>query len=395
MPIDLVVDADGHCSEPEDELAQWLPPEYASLTPRHAEDNYGNSRILLEGRLWSGSEPLGMGVSGPFAPHIRRSRPGMHDPRQRLPDMDQEGIDVAVIFGTAIALTVNGIQDRGLATAICHAVNRWLAEEYLPADPKRLKGVGLIPCQDPAGAARELEFLAQQKGIVSAMLPTNVYGINLGDRRFDPIYETAQAIGMPLSVHPQTGHDGKYGVSGVMGAGTERMEKYSYVHMTAFVFEPMIALMHMIGEGVFDRYPRLKIGFMEGGSGWIPFWSERLDEHFEKLRPQWHLLERKPSEIVRSEQVSFTCEPEEETLPFTLETIGNTQIMYASDYAHWDCEFPESVHKIDHVLGAYQEERRLVLGQNAIRWFNLRDEDLPSESVYFGKQTATAAGATR
>src|SRR5207249_899315 len=208
---------------------------------------------------------LGSGVQGPFAPHIIGFRPGMREPDKRLVDMDEEGIDVAVIFGTSIALTVNGLEDQGLAGAICHAVNRWLVEEYLAPDRKRLKGVGLIPCQDPPAAARELEYLGQHRadGVVSAMLPTNVYGINMGDRRFDPIYAAAQEIGLPLSVHPQTGHDGVYGVNGVMGAGSERMDKYSYVHMTAFPFELMIALMHMIGEGVFDRFPRLKVAFME------------------------------------------------------------------------------------------------------------------------------------
>jgi len=84
-----------------------------------------------------------------------------------------------------IALTVNGVQDKILAGAICHAVNCWLLE-YVAADRKRLKAVGLVPCQDPPAAARELEFLARN-GAVTAMLPNNVYGINLGDRRFDPI----------------------------------------------------------------------------------------------------------------------------------------------------------------------------------------------------------------
>jgi predicted TIM-barrel fold metal-dependent hydrolase len=390
MAPNLVVDADGHCSEPEEGLARWMPKEYADRVPRRIADNQGNSRILFEGRVWAKSEGLGPGVSGPFADHIRGSRPGMRDPAQRLIDMDTEGIDVAVIFGTSIALTVNGIQDKGLAAATCHAVNQWLVEEYLAPDQKRLKGVGLIPCQDPPVAAKELEYLAQH-GIASAMLPTNVYGINLGDRRFDPIYETAQAIGLPLSVHPQTGHDGQYGVSGVMGAGTERMEKYSYVHLTAFPFELMIALMHMIGEGVFDRYPRLKVGFMEGGCGWIPFWSERLDEHFHKLRPQWPLLQREPSEIIRSNQVSFTCEPEEEILPYVLDTIGDSQVMYASDYAHWDCEFPESVHLLQSVPRMSAERQGLVLGSNAIRWFGLADDDLPESSVTFG---AEHVGAT-
>lgn len=394
---DLVIDADGHCSEPQEGLAQWMPGEYAARAPITIKDNLGYSRMVLEGRIWGKSEGLGPTVTGPFAPHIRSrgSRPGMQDPLQRLVDMDEEGIDVAIIFGTPIALTVNGLQDKGLAAALCHGVNRWLVEEYLVPDPKRLKGIGLIPCQDPTAAAEELEYLAAHRGIVGAMLPTNVYGINLGDRRFDPIYAAAQEIGMPLCVHPQTGHDGQYGVSGVMGAGTERMEKYSYVHMTSFVFEPMIALMHMIGEGVFDRYPRLKVAYVEGACGWVPFWAERLDEHFEKLRPQWSLLERKPSEVISSEQVRFTCEPEEHILPYVLDAIGPSQVMYASDYAHWDCEFPESVRMLSSIPGLEEKRQRMVLGGNAIAWFNLKSEDLPERSVFLDAAALSAPGAGR
>ena len=74
-----------------------------------------------------------------------------------------EGIDVAIIFGTRVALSVNGLRDKELAGVLCRAVNRWLLEEYLPIDPKRLKGVGLIPCQDPPAAVKELERLIQQR----------------------------------------------------------------------------------------------------------------------------------------------------------------------------------------------------------------------------------------
>src|SRR4030095_4061240 len=119
----------------------------------------------------------------------------------------EEGIDVAVIFGTSIALMVNGMADKPLAVAICHAVNRWLVEEYIAPDPKRLKGVGLIPVQDPPAAVKELEYLAQQRGIVTEMLPTNVYGINLGHRMFDPVYGAAQGLGFDLSLPQHTLHD--------------------------------------------------------------------------------------------------------------------------------------------------------------------------------------------
>jgi len=383
MALELVIDADGHCAEPVDDLVKWLPADYAHRCPITVTDPSGRRHTIIDERLAAKSGGLGSSVHGPFAPHIVPSRDGMSDPHKRLPDMDEEGIDVAIVFGTPLALTVNGLQDKGLAAAISHAVNRWLVEEYLAADCRRLKGVGLIPCQDAPAAVKELEYLAQHRkdGIVSAMLPTNVYGINMGDRRFDPIYAAAQDVGLPLSVHPQTGHDGQYGVWGVMGAGTERMEKYSYVHMTAFPFELMISLMHMIGEGVFDRFPRLKVAYMEGGAGWIPFWAERLDEHQGKLRPQWPDLQRRPSEIIGSDQVAFTCEPEEVTLPEVLEHVGETQVMYASDYAHWDCEFPDSVRKLSRIAGLSPAKRAKVLGENASRFFGFKAEELPERSV--------------
>ena len=173
------------------------------------------------------------------------------------------------------------------------------------------------------------------------------------------------------------------------------MEKYAYVHTTAFVFEPMIALMHMIGEGVFDRYPKLKVAYVEGACGWVPFWAERLDEHFEKLGPQWPELQRKPSEIIRSGQVSFTCEPEERILPYVLEVIGEDQVMYASDYHHWDCEFPESVHLLSSIPGLSEERKRRVLGRNAAKWFNLQAEGLPERSVFLDNPGVSTLAASR
>src|SRR4029434_8811021 len=146
MATNLVIDADGHCNEPDVGLAKWLPKEHAHLAPNRVTDSSGYSHLMIEGRLagrrrWGGGADRG----AVFADHIERSRPGMTDATKRLPDMDEEGIDVAVIFRTSIALMVNGMADKPLAAAICHAVNRWLVEEYIAPDPKRLKGVGLDP----------------------------------------------------------------------------------------------------------------------------------------------------------------------------------------------------------------------------------------------------------
>ena len=385
----LVIDADGHVNEGDIDFRPWLPEKYKALAPVRLKDNRGGNRLLLEGRIWPANEGPGPGVSGPMTAEARKGRPGMTDPAERLKDMDLEGIDVAVIFGTQIALTVNGLMDKGLAGAICHAVNEWMLE-YCSADPRRLRAVGLIPCQDPPEAVRELRYLAGH-GATTAMLPTNVYGRNMGDPMFDPIYAAAQDLGMPLSVHPQTGHDGVPGVSGVMGAGSRRFYKYVYVHMTAFPFELMIAMMHMLGEGVFDRFPRLKVAYMEGGAGWLPFWMERLDEHVEKLAPQMPELGRPPSEIIRSDRVVLSCESEETGLDRVLDASGPDTVLYASDYCHWDCHFPYSVRDLvsGGDLSFAQKER--VLSGNAAAFFDLKD--LPEPRALAKAMSAWEDGA--
>lgn len=367
----LVIDADGHVNEGDIDFRPWLPEKYKALAPVRLKDNRGGNRLLLEGRIWPANEGPGPGVSGPMTAEARKGRPGMTDPVERLEDMDLEGIDVAVIFGTQIALTVNGLMDKGLAGALCHAVNEWMLE-YCSADPRRLRAVGLIPCQDPPEAVRELRYLAEN-GATTAMLPTNVYGRNMGDSMFDPIYAAAQDLGMPLSVHPQTGHDGVPGVSGVMGAGSRRFYKYVYVHMTAFPFELMIAMMHMLGEGVFDRFPRLKVAYMEGGAGWLPFWMERLDEHVEKLAPQMPELGRRPSEIIRSDRIALSCESEETGLDRVLDASGPATVLYASDYCHWDCHFPYSVRDVVSGGDLSFAQKEQVLSGNAAAFFDLKD----------------------
>src|SRR5690349_10713944 len=140
----LVVDADGHVYEGNVDLAARMPEKWRSQAPVRLNDNEGNSRILLEGRLWSASQGLGPGVSGPMTEKARGYRAGMVDPQARLKDMDEEGIDVAILFGTQIALTVNGLMNKELAAVLCRAVNDWLIE-YCSTNPQRLLAVGLIP----------------------------------------------------------------------------------------------------------------------------------------------------------------------------------------------------------------------------------------------------------
>jgi predicted TIM-barrel fold metal-dependent hydrolase len=96
----------------------------------------------------------------------------------------------------------------------------------------------------------------------------------------------------------------------------------------------------MLEAGVFDRFPRLKVGFMESNCGWLPFWLDRLDEHFERLG--WMLAQapaRKPSEIFRAQCV-IGCENEEPMLPYVQDRFGLDKVLWASDFPHFDAELP-------------------------------------------------------
>ena len=175
-----VIDADGHVAESEVDWAARLEPALRDRAPRLIEVN-GRTRCLIEGHIWPIAEGPGQGNSGPFSddlPWDRVYREGMRHPTARLVDMDVEGIDVAVLFGTYIGLSFPNVGDPRLAVGLARAYNDWLAE-YCAAAPDRLKGVALLPVQDVPAAVAELERATTRLGHVTGMLPTNLHGKNL------------------------------------------------------------------------------------------------------------------------------------------------------------------------------------------------------------------------
>ena len=105
---------------------------------------------------------------------------------------------------------------------------------------------------------------------------------------------------------------------------------------------------------------------------------ERLDEHVEKLAPQMPNLRRRPSEIIRSEQLVLTCESEESGLDRVLEAAGASTVLYASDYCHWDCNFPDSVKDICEARDLSLAQKERILGRNAVEFFGLSNLPEPS-----------------
>jgi predicted TIM-barrel fold metal-dependent hydrolase len=287
---------------------------------------------------------------------------GMSDPRARLPDMDAEGIDLAVLYGTTIAFHASSTYDWRFSQALCRAWNDWAAE-YCAANPERLKFAALVPLGDATAAAEEGERAVREGGAVGITFLPNHMGRSLDQTYFDPVYAAAQRLDVPICVHGNTGSS-KF--SQAIGAH----DNWLITHALAFPMGLIHALASVVCGGVLERFPTLRVAFLEGGCGWLPFFMDRFDEHVEKLPALAPWLSKPPSEHIRGGQVFITCEPEED-LAYPLSRLGEDVIMYASDYAHWDSEFPDSARKIAERPELTEGQKAKILRENAARFYRL------------------------
>ncbi len=364
-----VIDADGHVMETHPRaLAAWretIDPAFRERGPRTIPFPTGGGRTFMEGKIWP--EPLpGAHLRPPaesdhFATHIQR--PGMYDPHLRVKDMDTDGIDTAVLFGGVLALAVSGLDDGALALAVSRAYNNWLAG-YCAPYPARLKGMCALPLQDPKAAVAELQRGIAELGLVAAHFPTNVHGRDLDDPALDPVYAMAQELDVPVCVH------GGYTMPGIANMAEPRSPNQFYLNLMGFPFELMTAMAKFICGGVLDRYPRLRVGIMEGNCGWLPFWADRMDDQHHKFGAQVP-CKQKPGDYVRDGRIKVTCDYEETTINLVVEAHGPEHILYASDYWHSDAKFPGTVDAILRRTELSDETKRKVLGENAAAFFKL------------------------
>jgi len=152
----------------------------------------------------------------------------------------------------------------------------------------------------------------------------------------------------------------------------DRFTNYIQVHCISFPFDQMTAMTALVSGGVFERHPRLKVAFLEAGAGWVPFFMDRLHEHYEK-RGDWveRGWRRDPHQYLQAGNIWVTCEPEEPILPGVIDVLGSDFIMFASDYPHWDGEWPESTKHLRTRPDISEEAREKIGGLNAQRFYSL------------------------
>lgn len=335
MAEQIVIDADMHVRDEAALLREYLPPRWKErrfLVPNDGQDRDQGGTL--------GKRVVNAEI--------------------QLADMDVEGIQVAVLYPTG-GLSLGELRDAEYAAAFCRAYNDWLSD-YCAANPGRLKGVALVPLQDMRAAVEELERAVTRKGMVAALFPTFFrYGpTNPGDAYFDPFYAAAERLGVPVAYH----------ASGGMARSNERFGTFLEIHIHSHVPEQMAMVTSVLLGGVLERFPELAVGFMEAGCGWVPFWLEHIDEEWEKRRDEAPLLKARPSEYALSGRCYFGVEPEERMLPVAAEMLGGERFLYASDYPHWDGDWPNTVRTLRERADLSQDLKDEVLGQNARRFYH-------------------------
>ncbi len=361
----FVLDADGHGGEPlgwrrripvafEPQMREYvasMKARYKDLPGAGIQITEKNPRAAAPAK-----DPM------EFEPEMRA---GMYDPEQRLPDMDLEGIDVAVLFppgsGEEWALG-----DPAFAAALCSTLNDARAE-YASHAKDRLKLVAKLPMLDPLRAAEELDRCVSQHGFVGMVTATHIREKNLDDPSFDVVWETAQRLGVAVCTH------GGGQAPGQVPFAIDRFDTRLGVHALTHPLGAMQAVFNFTVGGILARYPELRVGFMEAGVGWLPFWLERLDEHWEMMPEQAPLIDKPPSEYFVG-RCFLTTEPGEKMVGYLGEALSPDIICYSSDYCHFDCDFPESVQILDARSDLKPDYKMKLFAGNAARLYNLAPE---------------------
>ncbi len=349
-----VIDCDGHIVESIPEMAEFMNER----VKRHALQPSRNRQGVfpsLDGMHFA----LHEGNTGKERVTASEYRPGSAE--DWVAFLKQAGVERSVLF-TSEGLAVGFIQIPRYAVEVCRAYNGYVYNRFSKVSD-RLRPMALIPMQDVPAAVRELKRVVEELGLPGAMLPSTGLPLHLGHETYWPLYKEAERLHCSLAVH---------GGSNLEGAGLETFTNFTASHVLHHPLPLMIALVSFIYHGVFDRYPGLRVAFMEGGCGWLPSLidrAERDEGYFDsKDQPRMHFVD-----YFKDGRILIGCEGNERTLAYVAKRVGIEPFAYASDYPH-EVDLPAAKHEIENIVereDLTEKEKQAVLGGNARRFFNL------------------------
>ena len=372
----FVVDMDSHVMEPPDLWDNYLEPKYRdrSISIRVNKDGLEelvvDNQVLLAGRL----AVLG-GVDHyapelfmkPEVPYLEGSPKASYDTDARVQLLDEWGVDAGVVFPT-IGILWDKPEDPELAMAYARAYNNWQWDFASPA-LDRIIPVAHIPLYDVGLALTELRRCIKLgfKGMFLAPEPIN--GKRPSHPDFDPLWQELVAAEIPICVHLIVRFNRSVNAAGSWwNHETEPMN-------TVFSFglggtmQLLPATAALVCDGLFDRFPNLKVAIVESGAGYASYLMDRLDEKYDRFGDVI-ALKRKPSEYIR-ENFWFVMDPSERSIDAQCDLVDEDKFLWGSDYPHIDSH-KHAMSEVTEALAPMSEARRnMVLGGNAKKLFNL------------------------
>ena len=340
------IDADGHIMEHQDEVRPYLDDRWKGRGTN----------------LWPGGQPWDPDLRGQLAMPCGYSRKLKAKEQVAVWNriLDDYDIDKAVLFPTGSGSVAKN-QEPAFAAGVARAVNRHFANDYAT---DRLFPVGVLPLRDPQAAAAEVEYASQELGLKGFEVLPDGLPFGLGDPFFDPVYEVAEKCGATIAIHGTRTWAHEW--------GSDKLKTFAEVHCYAFPAGVILNFTSVLAQGVTVRFPDLKIAFLEIGATWLPYYLDRMDEHWEKrAEEEMPLLKKKPSDVFRDSSLKVSIEGKESLLRETIDFVGAEHLIYATDVPHWDGEFPGNLEEIRAVNDLTEAEKTAILHDNAQELFSL------------------------
>ena len=364
------IDADGHVLEPGDLWENYLEDRYKARALRIRTDADGYEYLEIDRRPSERTNKGSLGILGAMGEEDLRPSPerryadsmpfGACDAGQRLELMDRENLEHTLLYPTIGLLWECELTDPELSLAYVRAYNRWIAD-FCRDSKGRLVPIAQLTLLDPEASAAELER-AVRDGCKGAWVnPFNHHRIIHGDPRHDVLFAKCCELDVPLAIHPTfTPHAAAAGIFDWPTAGRAWGEA---IWLRSIVQQALISFFSL---GTLDRFPTLRLGVLEAGSGWIGAMLDRLDAFTESL----HIRRSSATEVFRR-QCFISGDPDETAAPHIIDPVGADCFMWASDYPH-----PDHPHTWVDDLTRYAEQlssatRAKVLGDNVRRIYRL------------------------
>jgi uncharacterized protein len=373
-----VIDADGHVEEnPVTFSDKYFDPAFRSQRPQvvpGSEEGLAYWMIdeqLFPRRVGRGCHNLGTPVSYQGRPvrHAQRKPDTvgsmeLTNLRERLEIIDEEGISLQVLYPTlflAYPLSCNP----AYVTAMCDAYNRWLGDVL--SGQKRLKWVGVVNLDDIPASVRQVNE-AKKLGAVGMMILGTAGDRLLDDPSLLSFYEAVSEADLPLAVH--------------VGWSCPSINNlYSHIYPSGvipFTMPVLMGLVSMMSGGIFDRFPNLRVVYLEAGCLWVHFILERLHHRFQhsgknlvnvvsRTAPIQKLA---PMDYVKKGNLYFSAEIEDALLPQVLELVGDGQILFGSDMPHGDRE-RFAARMLQERTDISESAKTKILESNPIRFYDL------------------------